>query len=312
MGAAAALAPYAPRIDLARYDRAPEFTPEERRALAAWSHRQGHGKIRHTLARLHRPLSDVLTDATGTAAERVRTIFFVFRTMQRTGTPFWVWDDQQWLDLMGEPQPGRPFVRPHLLAIAYQLTGFSRLDGLRRMRSFSVTARLVFGREPFNEALEQLRGALKEVGYGATTVENNVPMVLAIVMLEARDPRLEAIDAAVLERLRFRQLRGMAVPSIMMSSGLAALGILKGQLPLLCKPVCPDKQVEGIDPEWTGWCRRWLRIDAPAADPGGTLQVAAEDGAVAGQGAPRGDGPWPVDARDLRRLSGLHRPAQGR
>ena len=163
MGPTAVLPPYVPRIDPARYDRATEFAPEEGQALAAW---QGHGQIRRALARLHRPLSDVLADATGgVPRERVCTVRFVFREMQRTRTPFWAWDDRQWLGLLRMPQTGRPFVRPHLLAIAYQLTGFARLHELERMHSISTTARLVFGDEPYRTALVRLAGALGGIGY---------------------------------------------------------------------------------------------------------------------------------------------------
>jgi integrase len=260
MGLAAALPPYVPRIDPARYDRAAEFAPEEWQALAAWQTWQGQGQIRRTLARLHRPLLDVLVDATGgVPPERVCTIRFVLREMQRTRTPFWAWDDRQWLGLLGMPQTGHPFVRSHLLAIAYQLTGFARLHELERMHSISTTARLVFGDEPYKTALVRLAGALGGIGYKNTTITNNLPMVLSFLMMEARDPRLEAIDAALLGRLRDRypsQIGGFAV---MISSGLAALGILEVPLPLLRASTCPEKQSEGVDPQWAGWCRRWLQ-----------------------------------------------------
>ena len=76
-------------------------------------------------------------------------------------------------------------------------------------------------------------------------------------MLERRDPRLEAFDAALLERTRALYRDPVARHIGKVSHGMAALGLLAKPLRMRNYVGWREKSVEGIHPEWVGWCRRW-------------------------------------------------------
>ena len=81
---------------------------------------------------------------------------------------FWGWSEQDWIDLIdpsGEnfrrTWPGQigPNARSYVLAYAYLLTGFTAFDRVGRFQRPGL-ARRVFGRQPVDDAVRQVRKVL--------------------------------------------------------------------------------------------------------------------------------------------------------
>lgn len=260
MTVAAGLAPYELRIDLDRYDRSLDLTPVERQVLADWNSRRGYHPLKGSLARLYQPLADVFSPVQRNRHGIKRTFTFVLEEVRRTGVPYWAWTDRHWLDLLNGPDASASssrMARPYLLAAAYLLTGFSRAHDIKQNPFLAVAARIIFGSDQFEGEYLRLEGTLVRLGYGRISLHNCLSMVLAALMLEQRDPRLESFEAALLERARARHGDPIARNIGKVSHGLAALGVLATPLRMRNYVGWREKSVEGIDQEWAAWCRRW-------------------------------------------------------
>ena len=258
MTALAPLPRYVFRIAPEQYDRTPDLSPTERQVLSAWNTRRGYGPLKERLVRLYRPLADVLRHLQRDKHGSKRTLTFVLEEVRRTGSPYWAWDQRHWLGLLNSPDAkSGKLARPYLLATAYLLAGFSRAHEVEPQPSLPVAAGIIFGRERFEAEYKRLEGALIRLGYGRVNLHGCLPTVLAALMLEGRDPRLEAFDAALLERTRalHRVLVGAHVGKV--SHGLAALGMLATPIRMRNYVGWREKSVEGIGQEWVAWCRRW-------------------------------------------------------
>ena len=256
MTMAPGLVPYELWIDLDRYDRSLDLTPVERQVLADWNSRRGYHPLKISLARLCQPLEDVFSPVQRNRHGIKRTFAFVLEEVRRTGVPYWAWTDRHWLGLLNGPDASR-MSRPHLLAAAYLLTGFSRAHDIEHNPYLAVAARVIFGCDRFEAEHLRLESALVRLGYGRISLRQNLPVVLATLMLERRDPRLESFDAALLERTR--ALHGDSITRNIgkVSHGLAALGVLATPLRMRNYVGWREKSVEGIGQEWAAWCRRW-------------------------------------------------------
>ncbi len=247
------LAPYELRIDLDRYDRSLDLTPVEGQVLADWNSRRGYHPLKISLARLYQPLADVFSPVQRNRHGIKRTFTFVLEEVRRTGVPYWAWTDQHWLDLLNGPDASASssrMARPYLLAAAYLLTGFSLAHDIEQNPFLAVAARIIFGLDQFEGEYLRLEGTLVRLGYGRTTLHNCLSVVLAALVLERRDPRLEAFDAALHGDLIARHIGKV-------SHGLAALGVLATPLRMRNYVGWREKSVEGIEQEWAAWCRRW-------------------------------------------------------
>jgi len=223
------LAPYVLRIDVDRYDRSSDLTPVERQMLADWNSRRGYHPLKGSLARLYQPLADVFSPVQRNRHGIKRTFTFVLEEVRRTGVPYWAWTDRHWLDLLNGPDASASssrMARPYLLAAAYLLTGFSRAHDIEQNPFLAVAARIIFGSDQFEGEYLRLEGTLVRLGYGRTSLHNCLSMILAALVLERRDPRLESFDAALLERTRALHGDPIARNIGKVSHGLAALGVL--------------------------------------------------------------------------------------
>jgi hypothetical protein len=129
MTVAAGFLPYMPRINLDRYDRAPNLSPVERQVLGEWNSRRGYRPLKICLVRLYQPLADVFSPVQRNRNGIKRTFTFVLEEVRRTRMPYWAWPEQHWLDLLNGPDASAGssrVARPYLLAVAYLLNGFSR------------------------------------------------------------------------------------------------------------------------------------------------------------------------------------------
>ena len=215
--------PYTSRIDLSRYDRAPELTCDERRIASRWAAPERPVITKRQLPRLYAPLADVLSHHGIAESERSTTIKIVFVEVGRSKQPYWGWSDDQWLALINR-QSTRTGL---LLATAYLLSGFKRFYDVERNAHLLVTARVVFGRDVFDRECGRLMTALDRVGFKCSSMRSFMPSVIAAVALEGDDPRLDRFDDALLERVRGLYRGPIGKRIIMLTNGLAALGLVQ-------------------------------------------------------------------------------------
>jgi integrase len=247
--------PYASRIDLSRYDRAPELTCDERRIASRWAAPERPVITKRQLPRLYAPLADVLSHHGIAESERSTTIKIVFVEVGRSKQPYWGWSDDQWLALINR-QSTRTGL---LLATAYLLSGFKRFYDVERNAHLLVTARVVFGRDVFDRECGRLMTALDRVGFKCSSMRSFMPSVIAAVALEGDDPRLDRFDDALLERVRGLYRGPIGKRIIMLTNGLAALGLVQQPVRFRIYPSRRGEEPGDIHPEWMDWCRRWLQ-----------------------------------------------------
>jgi len=102
-----------------------------------------------------------------------------------------------------------------------------------------------------------LSQALRSLGYAACHLEQFLSSVLGTLMLENGDPRLETFTEELLLRGQQHRSEGVARSVGKVSHGLAAMGILAKPLRMRGYTCWREKSIEGIDPTWAMWCRRW-------------------------------------------------------
>ncbi len=250
-------APYSSRIDLSRYDRAPTLTDDELRITRRWA--EGAVITSRQLPRLYVPIADVLLHDGRDRMNRLRSVKFVLTEVGRSGQAYWGWSEQRWLDLIDQAQvlPNTAMM-PQLTAVAYLLCGVRRFYDLKRNITLAATARLVFGPEVFNPEAERLMAALGRVGFKCSTLHSFMPSIVGAVALEGGDPRLENFGKGLLERTRELYAGRIGKRIIMLSNGLAALGIASDQIRFRLYQSLRGIEANDINPEWMEWCRRWL------------------------------------------------------
>lgn len=162
---------------------------------------------------------------------RLRSVKLVLMEVGRSGQGYWGWGEQHWLDLVDRTQvlPNTAMM-PQLTAVAYLLCGVRRFYGLKRNITLAATARLVFGLEVFNLEAERLMASLGRVGFKCSTLPSFMPSIVAAAALEGGDPRLESFSKKLLERTRELYAGRIGKRIIMLSNGLAALGIASDQI----------------------------------------------------------------------------------
>jgi len=102
-----------------------------------------------------------------------------------------------------------------------------------------------------------LSQTLKSLGYAARHLEQFLSSVLGALMLENGDPRLETFTEELLLRGQAHRSEGIARSVGKVSHGLAAMGILAKPLRMRGYTSWREKSIDGIDPVWVSWCRRW-------------------------------------------------------
>jgi len=265
---------WASLIDIARYDRRPALTPEERGAAAAIALRYpGWLAAQPTLAtleRLVRPLYDALGRSGCAQWWRHVAVRIIIGEMHRRGSTFWAWGDAEWADTIGATAAASRCrvgtyhnnLRQYVAVIAYLLGGLHDLSPFLVYRGLQWVALAgnVFGDEALEVATTTVWAVAAGWGYRPSS-RRDVRMTLAIALLDNRSSRL-----ADLSRDGLAALRGRAYTMIMaetldvISRVLAHLGLIAAPLPSRAavpvpfgeRPAPPD-----VDPVWLDWCRRW-------------------------------------------------------
>lgn len=290
-------APHASRLDLSRYDRTPTLTGDELRTAQRWA--EGAVITGRQQPRLYAPIADVLLHDGRDRANRLRSVKLVLTEVGRSGQAYWAWDEQRWLDLI-DRTPVRPTasMMHQLMAVAYLLCGVRRFYDLKRNIALAATARLVFGPEVFNPEAERLMAALERVGFKCSTLRSFMPSIVGAVALEGGDPRLESFSKGLLERTRELYAGRIGKRVIMLSNGLAALGISSDQIRFRTYQSRRGIAANDIHPEWMGWCRRWLETSTLRdGQRRATYNMLMRVGIWLGRAHPEvtGPGQWTVD-----------------
>ena len=269
-------------IDSQRYDRTHQLSADELHHMQVLASRfvEGgkgwHKAARPALQRLLCPLEDTLDHVGAVNAIKrkytVRTtvICLLIRAMVRHKQSFWAFSADIWLELLGVDYYA--YVRVHgvtanarqqLIAVAYLLCGFDKLDCLGRL-AYPALARKIFGMEVFDAVSEEVSQYL--VSWGYTRKGNVVALccALAKAMLAQRSARLCDLHGDTLDRL-FREADAKIT-----RRGLTILSYALVRLELIQKPLGRDgaaqrkesithrRAQDGVPAVWRQWCERWF------------------------------------------------------
>ncbi|MDT5155827.1 MAG: hypothetical protein QOH51_184 [Acidobacteriota bacterium] len=258
-------------IDLRAYQRRPSLSVAEREALALLNERFRAGQkawpepVRAALARLLRPLYDVLEVTGACKAARNSAVHLTVEEMHRRQTTFWAWGEGEWLEVLCPNE--REFhvrhrwsgnCRQYVVAAAYLLCGFTALHAIGTFFQYRLALK-VFGREAVDAALRRMREELRGVGYGSRG-KSYVANALYWALLLNRSPRLEDLTAEALEEVRRRGTPYVKRGVSMISRSLLRMGIIARPLSRPAEGAPPAGRYRAADDvraEWLGWCRRW-------------------------------------------------------
>lgn len=270
-------------FDLSVYERAPEFTGQERDALRYVAH-HGFGRGLEdaylALDRLVRPIRDALqsldlgekrSPIEEYCGSRRRIVLDMFHR-QKT---LWQFSEREWEQTVLAATDHK--ARMYTLVVAYCLGGLSGQRMLDHCARPGVTARRMFGAKTVDAELGRVRAVLEGWGYVwgeyAAQLQDSL---LCRALLLSRSARLESIDLPVLEELWQRNERKSTRQSlILLSRALYSLGVLsrplEAQIEAQTKAPNPHRRpsrVSDREPvrepggspsaEWEGWCRRWF------------------------------------------------------
>ncbi len=264
-------------LELGHYDRAPELTAAERRALRPL--RAAHGWGGRTVEtilgnlddaqRLVRPLADAMAAVHGDAYWKDRALIALLRGCEWEDTAYWAWDSTTWTRVLAPAttrlltgnQPNRAgATRHYMIAAAYVLGCLPDLSVVVNTEWLGV-ARKVFDREIVEEGVARVEALLQGWRYGGDT-RRSLRNVTARAMLAHGSPRLQDMRLERLDELRYEpdihQRRRGDVWCL--SRALADLGIVDGPLPHELRAYQArrrDQRVTGVNPEWAAWVERW-------------------------------------------------------
>jgi integrase len=180
------------------------------------------------------------------------------------GRSYWTWPAQDWADLIGagagelrRSWPGQvgSSARPYLLAYAYLLGGFTAFDRVGRFHRQSLAWR-VFGKDPVDDAIGQVRGVLAGWGYHRRC-ERELTAVICHVLLLNRSPRLEDLSGQALARLRADSAMGQYFPGDLHGVHRAVAALGHAEPPAAPKYGDGPAVITGTADAWAGWVERW-------------------------------------------------------
>lgn len=261
------------RLDPARYDRGPLLRADEAAALD--EARSSFDRWRDpdwpwavALGRIVRPLTDAaaaieLPSARGRRA-RDDAVALVLAACADEGRSVWGLAPATWVRLVGadqsaffaaHPAAPDPAVRSYVMALGYLLGCFTDLARYGRYERERL-ARKVFGRARVDAAVDAIRDVLG--GWGYQGVDHpGLSSALCEALLAAGSPRLADLSTELLEGLRAAPHVGVSRRSELhqVQRALAALGIAAAPA---TSGAAQTVALEGVDPAWAAWLRRWL------------------------------------------------------
>ncbi|HEY0601880.1 MAG TPA: tyrosine-type recombinase/integrase, partial [Herpetosiphonaceae bacterium] len=251
-------------VDLAEYDQMPTLYADELEALAELVRLYEKGcqrwpPIVHTaLARILRPLNDVLNSGHPQPAARSAVNGTLLREMYHRKQSFWAWNHDDWAEIIrNKNEDGR--IKQHMMAVAYLLCDFSDLRVAGMYQQYRFACR-VFGKEMVDLAIQRVMGEYLRLGYAETTAKMLVHAIVSELLLANRSPILEALTVELLERVRSGDRAIDIKQSIVgVSRALASLGVITRPLaPVIAGGVHRQStNLAHCAPDWLHWSQRW-------------------------------------------------------
>jgi len=259
-------------IDVSRYDRSPDLTTAETRALArigeevrAWPRLGQQQPAWRALGRLVRPLAEARAVVVSESQRQRRcadaAVAAILRHCAHEGSAYWAWSMTTWIHILGATQ--RAFraahpawvdrqVRHYLIALPYLLGCVTDLRPLGNYKRVALAEKM-FGPARIADLIARVAGVLVGWGYLNAQTGRPFPRILCEVLLLNRSPRLHDLSPAFLDDLR--RTTGPEKHSLLfqLQLALAALGVMEAP----AGPVVARLPVEGVSPTWHAWAQRW-------------------------------------------------------
>ena len=265
-------------LDETRYDRTPLLTTTEQEAIAVFARQPRDRAVvvasayqQGTLIRLLEPLHDALTVIHTEERLKIHSLYLVLRMCARDGRPFWAWDHETWIRVLGTStadffsmhKPGNPTdLRQYIIAIAYLLNCFSDFQALGGIE-VAALAYKVFGQATTEAAFAPILEVNAQWGYSRKDNDAAFRSVIAEVLLLNKSPRTSDLTRPFLEQIHIATAPnpGRRAMVYRLSRILVHLGILETALPLLGglpAKTFKEERERGIAPEWVEWVERWF------------------------------------------------------
>lgn len=269
-------------IDIQRYDQRSSLTNTEREyldKLVTWAkagNKGWHPGAKPALNHLLEPLYDVIEHVSAANTPKrqytIRTgvVRLFTRAMHRYNCTYWAFSTDQWLETLGcdyyayrDQYEGAANERQQVIATAYLLCGFNKLDQLGRLEYLSL-ARKVFSKAMINGLLNNLLKDLRTWGYTKTGNTNALHNALCMVLLRQRSPQIERITLDMLEefyRAADTKLtrRGLVLISFVLArKGFIPRCIGREGKGYLKERIQHRRVLVGVPPLWLQWCERWF------------------------------------------------------
>lgn len=250
------------------YDTQGNLREREAAALASLVSRQlyGHfrGRVRHDLARLTKPILDVVA-ATGLPKQSGDgAIGALIAEMHARQSAYWVWPRETWLEVLS---PSAQYFRKcypwtitharHALVTATYL--FNLFDDFRALGLLDRTALAcrIFGRQRIEASIKRVVDLIRSWGYGRFEAKD-VQWALCTVLLANKSPNLMDLTIEVLKAERDQatvDYRGSSIT--VLSRALQHLGAINQALEPRHQHTRFGDLKNGVDAVWIEWAERW-------------------------------------------------------
>ncbi len=267
-------------IEGKHYDRSPDLSQEERKALARIARRLKQGKRAErllsipSLRRLMIPLLDLCALSRKKQESVYQQVLPFLIEMHQRNTSFWGWSEAQWIESIGltyEACQQRHGVncayvpRSEFLTAAYLFGGFSNFGVFpKNSVSFVRLANDVFGEELLANVMEQIQPHFLAWGYAFNdTYQRILRQAISLAFLVNRSPRLEDLSADLLKTLQAQSpVAHRRQAYTLLLRVLVELGILDADLAPSSELIKSPHQDDtaNIAPEWVDWCFRWQKF----------------------------------------------------
>lgn len=239
-------------FNITEYRLKTSLTSAEQAALASSHSRSGMLRVKPA-PDLIRPLIDIATGSSCSSKITGLVISRLLREMHEAGLPCWCWPRERWQTLCQEVREGRPL----MAAFAWHLADLHDPLSLPDIRKPALYASAIFGQTFYYQELQRLTNTLTSLGYAPASQKTHISGILATLMIVNRDPRLETFTPDLLWQVQSGMDAGTSRYVGRVSHGLAALGIISVPMRMRNYTQWYEKPVQGIDPAWVHWCRRW-------------------------------------------------------
>jgi len=182
-----------------------------------------------------------------------------------TGRSYWGWTEWEWARLCGSSAgeflaartlPTERTVRPFLVALAYQLGGFTGFQHLGNFNRLHLAC-LVFGEDTVEASIRQAGGILDQWGYrDPLRVKHRLRGMFSQALLINHSPQLEDLTTEAFTALRAHPANAGRYREMIyaLQRACASLGYCD-------PPVRPGRNnapgIDGTSPHWAAWVERW-------------------------------------------------------